>query len=153
MPRKITPPLECFANAFVNIFDLGLVFVQREILEKCLNCSRAHTFTNKTIITNNIALSPRLETCQSPKGVVNVSAELKYRLSCLQSPCALAELVGNYLTVAFISNIVHTIRDLFHVSLARKKEWFLRLKGSKIHQQEFLRFHISRPVWNDFFLI
>lgn len=52
----------------------------------------------------------------------------------MQSPCALVELIGNYLTVAFISKIVHTIHDLFHVSLARKKERFLRLKGNEIHQ-------------------
>ena len=49
----------------------------------------------------------------------------------MQSPQALAELLGNYLTVAFISNIVHTISDLFHVSLARKRERFLRLEGNK----------------------
>lgn len=47
----------------------------------------------------------------------------------------------------------HHQSDLFHVSLARKKERFLRLKGNKVHQQEFLRFHISWPRRNEWLFI
>lgn len=87
------------------------------------------------------------------KGIWMYSAELKYRLSCLKSPRALAELLANYLTVAFISNIVRTISDLFHMSLVRKKERFFRLEENKINQQEFQRFQVSQSLSNGFLLI
>lgn len=71
----------------------------------------------------------------------------------MQSSRASAELLGNYQTIAFISNIVCAVSDLFYMSLARKKERFLRLEENKIHQQEFLRFQISQSMRSDFFLI
>ena len=90
---------------------------------------------------------------RAPKGVWIYSTELKHRLSSLRAPHVLAELLGNCLAVAFISNIVNTISDLFHVSLARKREIFLKLERNKLHQGEFLKFQISQPMRNDFFLI
>lgn len=57
MPGKVKSPLE-FANIFVNISDLGLVFVRKrhsgEIAQLLEN---VHAY--KTI-SNNAALSPRL---------------------------------------------------------------------------------------------